>query len=311
MSTSNHDHPDLGPAQLIEVADRTFAYVQPDGSWWINNTGFVVGDSSIVCVDACSTERRTRAFRESIATVSPAPISSLINTHHHGDHTFGNSLVGAATIIGHENCRDELLKFGLPANLGIWEPVEWGAIELSPPTITFSDRLTLWAADKPVEVSYVGQAAHTTNDCLVWLPEQEVLFCGDLLFNGGTPFLLMGSVRGAIKVLRDVVARVPARTIVPGHGVPCEAALVTTTIGYLEFVLATATAGRAAGLTPLETARETDLGDYAGWLDSERIVGNLHRAYRDLDPADGELDVFGALGDMVTFNGGKPLTCCA
>jgi cyclase len=311
MSTSNHDHSDLGPPRLIEVADRTFAYVQPDGSWWINNTGFVVGDSSIVCVDACSTERRTRAFRESIATVSPAPISSLINTHHHGDHTFGNSLVGAATIIGHENCRDELLKFGLPANLGIWEPVEWGAIELSPPTITFSDRLTLWAADKPVEVSYVGQAAHTTNDCLVWLPEQEVLFCGDLLFNGGTPFLLMGSVRGAIKVLRDVVARVPARTIVPGHGVPCEAALVTTTIGYLEFVLATATAGRAAGLTPLETARETDLGDYAGWLDSERIVGNLHRAYRDLDPADGELDVFGALGDMVTFNGGKPLTCSA
>ncbi len=65
---------------------------------------------------------------------------------------------------------------------------------------------------------------------------------------------------------------------------PCDASLITTTIGYLEFVLATATAGRAAGPAPLETARETDLGQYAGWLDSERIVGNLHRAYRGLDP---------------------------
>jgi cyclase len=311
MSSSRHDHPDPGPAQLIEIAERTYAYVQPDGSWWINNTGFVVGDSSIVCVDACSTERRTRAFRDSITTVSSAPISSLENTHHHGDHTYGNSLIGAATIVGHENCREEVVKFGLPANLGIWEPVDWGNIELRPPTITFAERVTLWAADQPVEVTYVGQPAHTNNDCLVWLPEQQVLFCGDLLFNGGTPFLLMGSVRGAIDVLRDVVARVPARTIVPGHGAPCDQSLITTTIGYLEFVLSTATAARSAGLTPLEAARETDLGEYADWLDSERIVGNLHRAYRDLDPAGGELDTYGALADMVAYNGGKPLTCYA
>jgi cyclase len=220
-------------------------------------------------------------------------------------------LIGAATIVGHEKCREEVLSFGLPANLGIWEPVEWGDIELSPPTITFADRVTLWSADRPVEVTYVGQAAHTSNDCLVWLPDQEVLFCGDLLFNGGTPFLLMGSVRGAIDVLKDVVARVPARTIVPGHGAPCDASLISTTIGYLEFVIATATAAIAAGVTPLEAARDTDLGDYAEWLDTERIVGNLHRAYRDLDPRYDAIDVYGALADMVTFNGGKPLSCYA
>jgi cyclase len=311
VSSSSQDHAEIGPAELVEVAEKTYAYVQPDGSWWINNTGFVVGDSSIVCIDACSTERRTRAFLESIRAVSPAPISSLVNTHHHGDHTFGNSLIGAATIVGHEKCREEVLNFGLPANLGIWEPVDWGELTLSPPTITFVDHVTLWSDDQPVEVNHVGQAAHTTNDCLVWLPEQETLFCGDLLFNGGTPFLLMGSVRGAIEVLRDVVARVPARTIVPGHGAPCDASLITTTIGYLEFVLATAEAGRAAGLTPLEAARHTDLGEYAEWLDSERIVGNLHRAYSDLDPSNDAVDVYGALLDMVAFNGGKPLSCSA
>lgn len=314
MSSSTHDHPDgaaLGPSELVEVAEHVFAYIQPDGSWWINNTGFIVGSSSIISIDACSTERRTRAYRERIASVSPAPVATLVNTHHHGDHTYGNVFMNAATIVGHERCRTEVIKAGLPGFTGIWDPVEWGQVTLAPPTVTFTDRLKLWSDDTPVEVSYVGQPAHTTNDSLVWLPEQEVLFCGDLLFNGGTPFLLMGSVLGAIDVLTKVVAPIPARTIVPGHGPPCDHELIGTIVGYLEFVLETAQEGRAAGLTPLQAAREADLGPYAEWLDNERIVGNVHRAYADLDPAAPEFDILAALTDMVEYNGGKPLSCYA
>ena len=57
----------------------------------------------------------------------------------------------------------------------------------------------------------------------------------------------------------------------------------------------------------------TDLGRFAGWPDAERIVGNLHRAYAELGgtPRGGPIDVLGALADMVTYNGGKPLTCLA
>ena len=90
-----------------------------------------------------------------------------------------------------------MISAGLPGNTGFWEPVDWGELRVAPPTLTFTDRLRAWSDDTPLEVSYVGQPAHTSNDCLVWLPEQQVLFCGDLLFNGGTPFLLMGSVTGA------------------------------------------------------------------------------------------------------------------
>ncbi len=314
MSSSTQEHADgadLGPPELVEVAEHVFAYIQPDGSWWINNTGFIVGSSSIISIDACSTERRTRAYRERIASVSPAPVATLVNTHHHGDHTYGNVFMNAATIVGHERCRTEVIKAGLPGFTGIWDPVEWGQVTLAPPTVTFTDRLKLWSDDTPVEVSYVGQPAHTTNDSLVWLPEQEVLFCGDLLFNGGTPFLLMGSVLGAIDVLIKVVTPIPARTIVPGHGPPCDHELIGTIVGYLEFVLETAQEGRAAGLTPLQAAREADLGPYAEWLDNERIVGNLHRAYADLDPAAPEFDILAALTDMVEYNGGKPLSCYA
>jgi cyclase len=310
MSASRHEHPELGPPELIEVADRVFAYVQPDGTWYINNTGFVVGDESVISIDACSTERRTRAYRDRIASVTPAPVTTLVNTHHHGDHTYGNFVFSPATIVAQENCRAEMLAYGFPGNTGVWEPVDWGEVRVAPPTLTFTDRVRLWSGDRPVEVSYVGQAAHTSNDSLVWLPGQEVLFCGDLLFNGGTPFLLMGSVRGAIDVLTSVVAPIPARVIVPGHGAPCDHELITTVVGYLEFVLDTARQGIEAGLAPLDLARQTDLGEYGGWLDRERIVGNLHRAYADLGARDG-VDLLAALKDMVTFNGGKPLSCYA
>jgi cyclase len=52
----------------------------------------------------------------------------------------------------------------------------------------------------------------------VWIPERSVLFCGDLIFNGGTPFLLMGSVAGAVDALEQVLMPLGAQTIVPGHG---------------------------------------------------------------------------------------------
>ena len=199
----------------------------------------------------------------------------LVNTHHHGDHTYGNSLFGGAVIIGHENCRTEMIATGLLGNTGIWDPVDWGDLTLAPPVLTFTDRIRLWPDDRPLDVSFAGQAAHTTNDALVWLPEHQVLFCGDLL------------------------------------GPPCDHQLIGVMAGYMEFVLATAAKGIAAGLSPLELARETDLGEYAGWLDSERIVGNLHRAYADLGAAGPDVDVLAAFRDMVDYNGGKPLPCFA
>jgi hypothetical protein len=173
MSFSGHEHPELGPAELAEVGDGVFAYIQPDGSWYINNTGFVVGRSSVISIDACSTERRTRGYLDRIASVTPSPVTMLVNTHHHGDHTYGNSLFSGATIIGHENCRTELIATGTPRDIGIWDPVDWGAVTLAPPTLTFTEGVRLWSDDRPLEVSYAGQAAHTNNDSLVWLPEQE------------------------------------------------------------------------------------------------------------------------------------------
>lgn len=313
MSSTHLDLPALGDPRVEEVSDSVFAYVQPDGTWFINNTGFLVGGNGVTSVDACSTERRTRDYLTAIRRVADRPVRTLVNTHHHGDHTYGNYLFASATIVAHERARQEMLLEGLPGGHLPWRDVEWGGLELAPPFLTFTDAVTLWVDEMRCEVRYVGQAAHTTNDAVVWIPERSVLFCGDLLFNGGTPFVLMGSVTGSVEVLETFVRPLGAQTIVPGHGEVTGPALIDDVIGYLRFVQATAEAGRAAGLTPLEAARECDLGAYADLTDAERIVGNLHRAYAELTgtPRGGRIDVAAALGDMVTYNGGRPLTCRA
>ncbi len=313
MTSTAHDITTPGPPRVEEVSDGIHAYIQPDGTWWINNTGFFVGSRGVISVDACSTERRTRAYLDAIGAVTPLPVRTLVNTHHHGDHTFGNYLFPGATIVGHERTRTGIAEWGMPRDAPIWTDVDWGDIELEPPFLTYTEGVTLWVDDLRCEVTHVGTAAHTNNDSIVWVPERELLFCGDLLFNGGTPFLVQGSIAGAIEVLETVLKPLGARTIVPGHGPVAGPQLIDEILAYLRFVQRTARDGKAAGLAPLEVAREVDLGEFADLKDRERIAGNLHRAYAELDGAEpgARIDVVAALGDMITYNGGKPLSCYA
>jgi cyclase len=314
MSSLNSDITDPGKPLLSEVSPGIYAYVQPDGTWWINNTGFLTGPQGVVSIDTCSTERRTRAYLDAIASVTDAPVRAVVNTHHHGDHTFGNCMLPGAAIIGHERTRIEAIASGPPGRMPFWDGPEWGNLTLDPPFITFADEIAVHAGDLRAQVRHVGSAAHTTNDSIVWIPERSVLFCGDLIFNGGTPFLLMGSIAGAVEVLENVIKPLKAEIIVPGHGhVFSDTAPIDDTLDYLRFVAGIAAGGHRAGLSPLDAAREADLGRFAGWADAERIVGNLHRAYAEHEGAQpgAPIDLVQALSDMVTYNGGAPLTCLA
>ncbi len=308
-SSGHADDAQLGPPETVEVAEGIFAYVQPDGSWWINNTGFLVDTDRVVAVDTCSTERRTRSFLEAIAVVTPHPVRTLVNTHHHGDHTNGNSLVAdGATIIGHHVTREEVLATRIGGLDAIFGPVEWGDLVPAPPTVTFSDRLDVHVAGRTVELHHFPDPAHTRSDVAAWLPSERLLFAGDLVFNGGTPFVVMGSVAGSIEAVARLRALGP-ETIVPGHGGVCGPDVLDRVEAYLRFVQETAAAAHAAGATPLDAARQVDLGPYAEWLDAERIVGNLHRAYAELEGRD--CDILSAFGDMLAYNGGRPLRCLA
>jgi cyclase len=303
-----------GTPEVVEVSAGVYAYIQPDGTWWINNTGFLAAPQGVISIDACSTRRRTAAYAAAIAAVTPAPVRAVVNTHHHGDHTYGNCLFPGAAIIAHERTRAEVIAGGPPRDLPFWDGPDWGDLTLEPPYVTFTDQLAVYSGDVRAEVRHVGLPAHTTNDSIVWIPERSVLFCGDLIFNGGTPFLLMGSVSGAVDVLEQVIAPLQAQLIVPGHGpVFSDPEPLDETLAYLRFVLGVAERSLAAGLSPLDAALETDLGPFAEWADAERIVGNLHRAQAELrgGPRGAPVDVAAALTDMVAYNGGAPLTCLA
>ena len=311
---TSHGHADdaeLGPPETVEVADGIFAYVQPDGSWWINNTGFLVdaGARRVVAVDTCSTERRTRGFLEAIGRITAHPVRTLVNTHQHGDHTNGNCLVADdATIIGHHVTREEVLATRIGGLEAVFGDVEWGDLEPAAPTVTFSERLDVHVGGRTMELHHFPDPAHTRSDVACWLPAEKLLFAGDLVFNGGTPFVVMGSVAGSIEAVARLRALGP-ETIVPGHGGVCGPDVLDRVEGYLRFVQATAADAHAAGEAPLDAARQVDLGEYAEWLDAERIVGNLHRAYAELE--DRECNVMAAFGDMLAYNGGKPLRCLA
>jgi cyclase len=312
MSTSHVDQPTMSPPRTQEVSDGIFAYIQPDGSWFLNNTGFLVGREGVVSIDTTSTERRTRDYLSAVARVTDRPIRTLVNTHHHGDHTHGNCLLPLATIIGHPLCREEIVKTSFPPLAGIWSAVEWGDLHPSPPFVTFDDHLTVWVDDLRVELHYIGTPAHTTNDVVAWIPERSVLFTGDLVFVGGTPFVPMGSVSGSLAAL-DRLRQFGAQTLVPGHGPVAGPSAIDDMAEYLTFVQETAVRGKAAGLAPLEIARQTDLGKFAELTDCERIVGNLHRAYAELDGAapGAQIDVQTALREMIAYNNGQPLRCYA
>jgi cyclase len=297
--------------RLEEIAEDVHVYLQPPGSWCLSNSGILVGPNAVTVIDTAATERRARALRSAISSVTPLVPRTLINTHHHGDHTYGNGLFAQdAVIIGHDACPAQMAEQGLLLTQ-LWTEVEWGHIEIVPPSVTFAERLTVHVGQRRVDLHHFGPG-HTSNDIVAHIPDAGVLFAGDLVFNGGTPFVLMGSVAGTLEVLRSVRA-LNAETIVPGHGHPGGPELIDHTESYLKWIQDLAREGHAAGLSPLEVARETDLGPYQDWLDAERIVGNLHRAYAEErgGPRGEPLNTLGALMEMVDYNDGKIPACLA
>ena len=297
-----------------QVAPSVFAYVQPDGGWFLNNSGVLVGADSVIVIDSAATAARTELLRKAVAAISALPVSTLINTHWHTDHTNGNYQFRGAAIVAHERTREMMLLHGptVPDPAGPFPLVDWGPLEPTPPFLTYSAGITVWAGQVRCEVSWVGTPAHTTDDSVVWIPEHSLLFAGDLAFNGGAPLMSAGSVTGALRVLRELKELNP-RTVVPGHGDVCGPDVFDEEIGYLTFVQDLAEFGHRLGKSPLETAVDTPSHPFDHLLDGERLVANLHRAYAEIDGlAPGKpIDLTATRRDMMALNGGRPLRCLA
>lgn len=291
--------------QLEQLCPGIHAYVQAPGGWCLNNAGIIADDGVTVLVDTAATQRRASRLREAVVSVAGVP-SVVVNTHHHGDHVFGNAVFSPpATVIGHELTRPETIESGFGLKQ-LWPNVDWGDLPLRPATLTYRDMMTLHVGRLRVELIHIGPA-HTTNDTVAWVPDEGILFAGDILMSGVTPYCLMGSVAGTLDAVRQL-RRLGARVIVPGHGPVGGPEILDQNEAYLEWVLRLSRDGFRQGLTATQITARADLGQFDGLLDSERVSGNVYRACHELAgaPAGAPIDILTGFTDMVSYHGGLP-----
>jgi glyoxylase-like metal-dependent hydrolase (beta-lactamase superfamily II) len=258
---------------------------------------------------------------EAYATVWSRPAGRVVNTHHNGDHCWGNQLFSGAEIIGHRLCHDLFEQAGTPEGLQTIKALgekpdaspeaaefarrladwDFAGIELTPPTTLIDDRLELDLDGRPAHLIYVGPA-HTAGDVIVHLPEAGVLFAGDVLFRLCTPIGWEGTTENWCRAL-DLMVELAPETIVPGHGPLCGVEGAREMKAYLEYVKSESRHLRDAGLSPLDAARKIDLGPYADWTEPERLYFNVARAYRELEgqPWDAAFDTGEMFRGMMTL----------
>ncbi len=280
--------------ELHQLAEDVYACEQEDRGLGWSNSGFVARGGGFV-VDTLYDLPLTRRMIELYASVHPAPARRLLNTHHNGDHCWGNQLFPGAEIIGHRGCAARFHDFtpaaaeairtmvDAPENLrGLqreFSPFDFSGIELTPPNHVIDGDLTLDLDGTEVRILYVGPA-HTEGDLIVHLPAEGVVFCGDVFFHRCTPIGWEGSTGQWISALARIEALEPEH-VVPGHGPICGVDGVRAMREYLEFVQREATAHYEAGRTVLDACTRIELGPYAAWNEPFRLAANVHRVYRE------------------------------
>jgi len=283
---------------LHDLGNGNYAYILPDGSWGWSNAGLVTDSGKALLVDTLYDVELTREMLETMRKTVPAAksIDILVNTHGNGDHWYGNELLAGAEIIASEAAVEgmkelepqgivELMK-NAPAlgELGTWfneifKPFKFNGITPVYPTRTFEKRLDLKVGRKDVQLLEVGPA-HTQGDVIVYVPEDWTIFAGDILFIGGTPIMWGGPMSNWIGAC-DLMISTGADKIVPGHGPITDKTGVEAVKGYLEYVYKEARRRYDAGMSPAEAALDIDLGKYASWGQSERIVVTVDKLYQE------------------------------
>jgi glyoxylase-like metal-dependent hydrolase (beta-lactamase superfamily II) len=157
------------------------------------NSGVVVGDDAVMVVDTQPTPRMAEAVIERVRSVTDKPIRYVVLTHYHAVRVLGASAYGAQHIICSEATRELIVERGAQDYKSEVQrlPRLFQAVETIPgltsPTLTFSDRLTIWLGKLQVDIVHAGRG-HTKGDTIVWLPEERTLFSGDLVDQGATPY---------------------------------------------------------------------------------------------------------------------------
>lgn len=276
-----------------EVARGVFAYVQATGGACIANAGVIAGRRSATVVDALFTPSMTRALLAETQRLAAQPIARLLNTHHHVDHTLGNALFPRETqILAHAKAKAEMERVGLPLDLlkrfvpHFAHELDGAAIRLPDVTFDGSGRELRLDDGGRMRLLHFG-TGHTRGDVLVHMPDERVLFAGDVAFFYVTPLAFEGHIGRWIDVCERVIDEIDADVIVPGHGPVGGKDDLRRMRTYLQLVRNGARRAFDAGALEREAVAAIDLGEYAAWGEADRIAPNVARLYQEFR---GELD---------------------
>jgi glyoxylase-like metal-dependent hydrolase (beta-lactamase superfamily II) len=301
---------------LHEIGNGHYAWLLPDGSWGWSNAGLVVDSGESLLVDTLFDLKLTREMLHAMRSAVPEAmeIRQVVNTHANGDHYFGNQLVADSEIIVSDACAEEMKthppsmlveRFQEYKSLGdageflmkhMGRVFDFRGLVYTPPTKTFSGTLNLTVGNKKIVLVEVGPA-HTKGDTLVYVPEDRVVYTGDILFNGGHPIVWAGPVDNWIRAC-DLMLGWDIDVVVPGHGPITDKIGVRALKRYLEYVKVEARKRYDIGMTLEQAVYDISLKEFGSWSDAERIcvtVNNLFQEFGGDKSPPNTVELFGLM----------------
>ncbi len=281
-----HPQPPTWDTQLQEVAPNVYAYIQAGGPGRDNasvaNAGAIVGDENVMIIDTLTAPMHAKAFIEAVREVTDKPFRHVVNTHHHGDHVNGNQYFEGAEIISHPYCRDEVVKVANAGGPAFWPRREGRADgteprRIIPPTTTFDGTMTYHYGDNVVELRPMVPA-HTYGDIVVYLPEHQIIFLGDIGFFYVVPWCQNAHPSHWIEVCNQIDA-MAVQVVVPGHGPVGGKAELAEMRDYLVRLKDETRPRYDAGMTAGAAAADIRMGKYDNWIGPARIVMDVQRLY--------------------------------
>ncbi len=199
---------------VSQIADHIYVLSGPGG-----NIGLSVGDDAVFLIDD-KYAPVIPAIKKAVAKVTDRPVSVILNTHWHGDHTGGNEEFRSdgAIIISHDNVRKRMSTEQFRSVFNRTTPA---SPDVALPIVTFDDGLTLHINDDVIQAMHVPHA-HTDGDTILKFQKANVIHTGDIVFNGVYPYIDVdsgGSVLGIINAVELIIAMSDDDTVfIPGHG---------------------------------------------------------------------------------------------
>lgn len=201
-----------------KLSDHAYAYTAEGDP----NSGIVIGDDGVMVIDTQATPAMAQDVIDRVREVTDKPIKYVVLTHYHAVRVLGASAYGADHIISSQGTWDLIVERGqedMDSEIQRF-PRLFQGVESVPgltwPTMVFENSMTLWMGDLEVRIAHLGRG-HTKGDTVVWLPGDKVLFSGDLVEYGATPYTGDGYLTDWPATLDALEALEPA-SIVPGRG---------------------------------------------------------------------------------------------